>query len=112
MCEHTFVRWESQSVKADHDPRLPGFSEDVVVRRFNAPEALDTRFHEIRTKSAINRVPAGARLPFEWTVNPYRGCSHACAYCLAGDTPVLMADGATRPLAELRPGDSVMGTMG
>ncbi len=81
-----FVRWESQSVNADHDPRLPGFSEDVVIRRFDAPEALDTRFHEIRTKSAINRVPTISRVPFEWTVNPYRGCSHSCAYCFARPT--------------------------
>jgi len=81
-----FVRWESQSVDADHDPRLPGFSEDVVIRRFSAPEALGTRFHEVRTKSAINRVPAVSRVPFEWTVNPYRGCSHACVYCFARPT--------------------------
>jgi DNA repair photolyase len=81
-----FVRWESQSVEAAHDARLPGFSEDVVVRRFNAPEALDTRFHEVRTKSGINRVPPNSRVPFEWTVNPYRGCSHACAYCFARPT--------------------------
>jgi DNA repair photolyase len=86
MCEHTFVRWESQSVEAAVDPRLPGFSEDVVVRRFDAPEALDTRFHEVRTKSAINRVPQISRVPFEWTVNPYRGCSHACSYCFARPT--------------------------
>jgi DNA repair photolyase len=51
-------------------------------------------------------------VPFQWTINPYRGCSHACAYCLAGDTPILMADGTTRPLAQLQPGDCVMGTMG
>jgi DNA repair photolyase len=81
-----FVRWETQSVDADADPRLPGFSEDVVIRRFDAPEALDTRFHEVRTKSAINRVPNGAGLPFEWTINPYRGCSHACRYCFARPT--------------------------
>jgi DNA repair photolyase len=81
-----FVRWENQSVGAVLDPRLPGFSEDVVVRRFDAPEALDTRFHEVRTKSAINRVPPISRVPFEWTVNPYRGCSHACAYCFARPT--------------------------
>jgi DNA repair photolyase len=105
-----FVRWESQSVNADHDPRLPGFNEDVVVRRFNAPEALDTRFHEIRTKSAINRVPEASRVPFEWTVNPYRGCFHACTFCAAGDTRVLMADGAHRALAELRVGDEIYGT--
>ncbi len=81
-----FVRWESQSVEAAHDARLPGFAEDVVVRRFNAPEALDTRFHEVRTKSAINRVPAISRVPFEWTVNPYRGCFHACPFCFARPT--------------------------
>jgi DNA repair photolyase len=81
-----FVRWESQSVEAALDPRLPGFAEDVVVRRFDAPEALDTRFHEVRTKSAINRVPPISRVPFEWTVNPYRGCSHACLYCFARPT--------------------------
>src|SRR5690349_17646447 len=81
-----FVRWESQLVDAAHDQRLPGFSEDVVVRRFDAPEALDTRFHEVRTKSAINRVPTVSRVPFEWTVNPYRGCSHACTYCFARPT--------------------------
>jgi DNA repair photolyase len=111
VCEHTFVRWESQSVTAEHDPRLPGFSEDVVIRRFDAPEALDTRFHEIRTKSAINRVPAPSRVPFEWTINPYRGCSHACSYCAWGATPVLMADGRTRKIEDLRVGDEVIGTV-
>jgi DNA repair photolyase len=106
-----FVRWESQSVNAEHDPRLPGFSDDVVVRRFDAPEALDTRFHEIRTKSAINRVPASSRVPFEWTVNPYRGCSHGCAYCMTGSTRILMGDGTHRPLADLRVGDQIYGTV-
>ena len=104
------MRWQSQSIDADTDPRLPGFAEDVVVRRFDAPEALDTRFHEIRTKSAINRVPGGSRLPFEWTVNPYRGCSHACSYCGWGATPVLMANGRTRKLEDLRVGDEILGT--
>jgi DNA repair photolyase len=105
------VRWQSQSVDTETDPRLPGFTEDVVVRRFDAPEALDTRFHEVRTKSAINRVPGGTRLPFEWTVNPYRGCSHACSYCQRGDTRILMADGTHRALATLRAGDEIYGTI-
>jgi DNA repair photolyase len=105
------VRWESQSVEAAHDPRLPGFAEDVVVRRFDAPEALDTRFHEVRTKSAINRVPAISRVPFEWTINPYRGCSHACVFCSWGATPVLMADGRTRRIEDLRVGDEIIGTV-
>ncbi|HEX6443948.1 MAG TPA: intein-containing Rv2578c family radical SAM protein [Streptosporangiales bacterium] len=65
---------------------------------------------EIRAKSIINRVPAASHMPFDWTINPYRGCSHACVYCLAGDTPILMADGHTKPLAEVREGDRVYGT--
>jgi DNA repair photolyase len=106
-----FVRWESQSVETAQDPRLPGFSEDIVVRRFDTPEALDTRFHEVRTKSAINRVPPISRVPFEYTLNPYRGCSHACAYCSWGATPVLMADGRTRRIEDLRVGDEIIGTV-
>jgi DNA repair photolyase len=80
------------------------------VRRFDAPEALDTRFYEVQAKSALNRVPAASRMPFRWTINPYRGCSHACVYCLAGDTPILMADRSHQPLAELGVGDEIYGT--
>jgi len=68
-------------------------------------------FYEVRAKSIINKVAAGSRVPFQWTVNPYRGCSHACAYCLSPDTPVLMADGRTRPIRDLRVGDRVYGTV-
>jgi DNA repair photolyase len=68
-------------------------------------------FYEVRAKSIINRVPAASRVPFEWTINPYRGCSHACRYCLAGDTPILMGDGRTKPLAKLVKGDRVYGTV-
>ncbi len=34
-------------------------------------------------KTALNHVPAESRLPFRWTVNPYRGCAHTCHYCFA-----------------------------
>ena len=37
-------------------------------------------------KSALNKVPTAAALPFNWTVNPYRGCSHGCVYCFARNT--------------------------
>jgi DNA repair photolyase len=104
-----FVRWASQEREQDDAGRLPGLG-DTVVRRFAAPEALNTRFHEVRTKSALNRIPAGARLPFSWTVNPYRGCSHACAYCTAGDTLVMRADGRQVPIADLQVGDAIYGT--
>ena len=43
-------------------------------------------FYEVRAKSIINRVPSASRMPFEWTINPYRGCSHACVYCFARNT--------------------------
>jgi DNA repair photolyase len=34
-------------------------------------------------KSALNRVPEASRVPFRWTINPYRGCTHSCHYCFA-----------------------------
>ena len=110
MCEHMFVRWDNLSVDAEESRTLPGYREPATVRTFDAPEALDTRFYEIQAKSALNRVPKASRMPFRWTINPYRGCSHACVYCLAADTPILMADGGVKPLADLAPGDLIYGT--
>jgi DNA repair photolyase len=49
-------------------------------------------------------------LGFRYSINPYRGCFHGCAYCLAGDTRILMADGSTKPLADIKAGDQVVGT--
>ena len=43
-------------------------------------------FYEIQAKSIVNRVPATSRMAFSWTINPYRGCQHACAYCFARNT--------------------------
>ena len=40
---------------------------------------------EIRCKSLINRVNA-PDFHFRWTINPYRGCRHACRYCYARST--------------------------
>lgn len=77
------------------------------ARTVTTPEFAGMTFLEVETKSALNKVSG---MPFGWSINPYRGCSHACSYCMAADTPVLMADGSTRPLAELRPGDAVYGT--
>jgi DNA repair photolyase len=93
-------------------PPLPLALPGATVRRSHAPAFQGMTFYEIRAKSIINRVPGASRVPFQWTINPYRGCSHACTYCLGGDTPILMADGTTRPLAQLQPGDVVLGTTG
>jgi DNA repair photolyase len=81
-----FVRWENLTVEAEERSALPGYRDPAVVRHFDAPEALDTRFYEVRARSALNRVPKRSRMPFRWTVNPYRGCSHACVYCFARPT--------------------------
>jgi DNA repair photolyase len=57
-----------------------------VVRHFEAPDSVPTRFYEIRAKSILNRVPEASQMPFRWTINPYRGCSHACVFCFARPT--------------------------
>lgn len=36
-----------------------------------------------RTQTIINRVARTSDVPFDWTVNPYRGCEHGCVYCFA-----------------------------
>jgi DNA repair photolyase len=81
-----FVRWSNLTEEADEQRRLPGYRDEAIVRHFDAPEALDTRFYEVRARSVLNRVPARSRMPFSWTINPYRGCSHACIYCFARPT--------------------------
>ncbi|SIN32508.1 intein-containing Rv2578c family radical SAM protein [Micromonospora cremea] len=91
-------------------PPLPLALPGAVARTFDTPEFAGMTFYEVQAKSIINRVPGQSRVPFEWTINPYRGCSHACVYCVSGDTPVLMADGRTKPISELEPGDRIYGT--
>jgi DNA repair photolyase len=80
------VRWENLTVDNEERARLPGYREEAVVRHFEAPGAVKTRFYEVRAKSIINRVPAASRMPFRFTINPYRGCTHACAWCFARPT--------------------------
>lgn len=106
-----FVRWSHLESELEAEQRLPGYSDPAAVRRFQAPEAMDTRFYEVRAKSILNRVPERSPMPFRWTINPYRGCSHACSYCLSGDTRVLMANGSTRELRDIEVGDSIYGTV-
>jgi DNA repair photolyase len=90
---------------------LPLFEAPATVRTFDAPEFRGITFYEVEAKSILNRVPAASRMPFEWTINVYRGCSHACHYCEGGDTPILMANGRTKPLADVQVGDSIYGTI-
>jgi DNA repair photolyase len=58
---------------------------EIARATFDTPEFRGITFIETEAKTIINRVPGGA-LPFDWTINPYRGCSHACVYCFARPT--------------------------
>ena len=90
---------------------LPGMEQlNGLVRSVTTPEFAGVTFHEVLCKSALNHVPSASAMPFDWTVNPYRGCSHACVYCLSPDTLVLMADGRSKRIADVRAGDDVVGT--
>jgi DNA repair photolyase len=82
---------------------------DGLVRSVRSPEFDGVTFHEVHAKSVLNKV-TGSPMPFGWTVNPYRGCSHACTYCLDGTTEILMGDGRVKQLAEVEVGDELYGT--
>lgn len=83
------MRWDAQALM----PRPAGTAPDTaspallplagLVRTVTTPEFAGITFHEVTAKSVLNKVPPGSRMPFEWTINPYRGCSHACVYCFA-----------------------------
>jgi DNA repair photolyase len=79
------VRWDGQAVGVD-DGALPGLERIGFVRSVRAPQFEGITFHEVLCKSALNKVPSASMLPFRFTVNGYRGCSHACRYCFARPT--------------------------
>ncbi|MEU8983811.1 Rv2578c family radical SAM protein [Streptomyces sp. NPDC048309] len=83
------MRWDNLTVDPAGGPARDAalFGADTVTTRtFDTPEFRGITFHEIRARSIVNRVQGASRMPFEWTVNPYRGCTHACVYCFARKT--------------------------
>ena len=54
---------------------------EIARRRFDTPEFRGIEFIESECKTIINHVP-GNYLPFNWSINPYRGCTHACKFLL------------------------------
>jgi DNA repair photolyase len=86
------MRWDNLRLDEAETPRPscgppPAlFGRDVVTRTFSTPGFRGITFYEVHARSIINRVPDASRVPFRWTINPYRGCSHACAYCFARNT--------------------------
>src|SRR5687767_6968012 len=74
-----------------------------------APNKLETVVLPEPARSIISRNNS-PDIGFSASINPYRGCEHGCVYCVRGETPVLMADGTTKPIAELKAGDAILGT--
>jgi DNA repair photolyase len=83
----SYMRWKNLAIDApERSGALPLPIPGAVERTFDAPGFAGMTFYEIQAKSIISRVPAASRMPFEYTINPYRGCSHACVYCFARRT--------------------------
>lgn len=82
------MRWSGQELASEQPAALPGLAKlSNFVRSVQTPEFAGITFHEVLAKSALNHVPGSSNaMPFGWTINPYRGCSHACAYCFARPT--------------------------
>ncbi|GAA3794992.1 Rv2578c family radical SAM protein [Streptomyces chiangmaiensis] len=81
------MRWDHLAENPTAARNAALFDADAVTTRtFDTPEFRGITFHEVRARSIVNRVPGASRMPFEWTVNPYRGCTHACVYCFARKT--------------------------
>lgn len=78
------MRWQGQTLGEEHVDTLPGLARlNTLIRSVRTPEFAGVTFHEVAAKSALNRQQPGSAVPFGWTINPYRGCSHACVYCFA-----------------------------
>ncbi|MFG1687353.1 Rv2578c family radical SAM protein [Nonomuraea sp. NPDC049269] len=82
------MRWDNLRLadSGRDDPAAPLFARGAVTRTFDTPEFKGMTFFEIHARSIINRVPAASRVPFDHTINPYRGCGHRCVYCFARKT--------------------------
>jgi DNA repair photolyase len=81
------MRWDNlrlDSIAPDDGLDAPPLIErGAVVRTFDTPGFRGMTFYEIHAKSIVSRVPEASKVPFRYTINPYRGCQHACSYCFA-----------------------------
>jgi DNA repair photolyase len=75
-------RWK---VAEDGEPALFGVDE-LLVPDLGTGRMSDLEFLHVTAKRILNHVPGPSRAPANWTINVYRGCSHACSYCFARPT--------------------------
>ena len=92
--EHTFdlewyrrpMRWKLVEEEDGAGQGALFQEEEVVERHIGKGEYQGLEFLHVRARTIINEVPGAQRLPFRWTINAYRGCSHRCVYCFARPT--------------------------
>src|SRR5271166_3645282 len=73
----------------DDKPRLIGIAR-LASEGESLREGYNVEYFTIESKSLLNRCVSGRAMPFEWTINPYRGCEFACKYCYARYTHEFM----------------------
>jgi DNA repair photolyase len=76
------VRWQL----ADDDEGQGALFEQEVERHIGRGEFRGMEFLHVNARRIINEIPKASMLPFRWTINAYRGCSHACSFCFARPT--------------------------
>ncbi len=60
--------------------------DDLIGPQRGTGRLSGLQFLHVVARKILNPVPAGSRMNFRWTINVYRGCSHACTYCFARPT--------------------------
>lgn len=76
------LRWRL----ADDDGGQGALFEEEVERHVGRGEFRGMEFLHVRAGRIVNQVAKASSVPFRWTINAYRGCSHACTYCFARPT--------------------------
>jgi DNA repair photolyase len=79
------VRWKLAEEEDDAQGALFA-ADEVAERHFGTGEFRGLEFLHVNAKRIINEVHPASRVPFRFTINAYRGCSHACSYCFARPT--------------------------
>lgn len=79
------MRWPVADDESNAQPALIGVAE-LVGPEQGTGRLSGLEFLPVTVRTVLNRVPASSPMPFRWTINAYRGCSHACTYCFARPT--------------------------
>jgi len=61
-------------------------SDELMATERGTGRLSGLEFLHVHARRIVNEVPARSRMPFRYTINAYRGCSHACTYCFARPT--------------------------